>query len=69
MPGVLSFRDRYHRALDAYLSKDFVDAIKLLEAMAVSDAKDLSVAFLLQRCRQLAQRDSDCLDSEMFLFG
>jgi len=67
-PETIAFRDEYHRALDAYLSKDFPRALRILEALAVHRPEDLSVAYLLQRCEQLKGTAASDLDTEVLLF-
>jgi adenylate cyclase len=65
----LAFRDAYEAALDRYLARDFAVALPAAEALKEEHPRDLSVAFLERRCRELmAEREGE-VHTTLLLFG
>jgi len=66
---VLAFRDTYEAALDRYLARDFAAARPVAEALKEQRPRDLSVAFLERRCRELAAETAGDIHTTLLLFG
>lgn len=66
---LLAFRDAYESALDRYLERDFAAALPAAEGLKELRPRDLSVAFLERRSRELAGVTGGELHTTLLLFG
>jgi adenylate cyclase len=65
----LALKRDYECALDAYLAKDFDEALRLLARLGEARTGELSVQFLIRRCHELQRQSSTEFHTDMLSFS